>query len=229
MVKAQVGPVSAVTRASSKIRELLRGPRPMSWNFRRTLACCAAGLIMVTASPAGFAEVQAMHATDLQGRDIDLASAGTRVVALIFAATDCPISNRYIPEIAKLHELYGPKGVAIWWVFPNPGDTVSIVRKHGDDFSIHTPTIIDSRQDLVRMAHVSVTPEAAVFAVENGKLREVYHGRIDDRYIAFGQERPQAIHHELEEAIQAVIAGRPISEPTANPVGCSIIPVTLKP
>jgi len=200
----------------------------MSWFFRRTLKSCAAGAIMVAAS-AGFAEVQAIHARDLQGRDINMATSGTRVVALIFAATDCPISNRYIPEIARLHKEYGPKGVAIWWVFPNPGDAPAVVRKHGVDYSIDTPTLIDSRQDLVRMAHVSVTPEAAVFAVENGKLREVYHGRIDDRYIAFGQERPQATHHELEEAIQAVIAGRPISEPTANPVGCSIIPVTLKP
>src|SRR5208282_2674251 len=106
-----------------------------------------------------------------------------RAVVLIFAATDCPISNRYIPEIQRLHDEYATKGVAVWWVFSNPSDTLSVVRKHGEDFSIHTPTLIDSKQELVTMAHVSVTPEAAVFTVENGKLREVYHGRIDDRYI----------------------------------------------
>jgi len=197
--------------------------------FRRTLVRCAAGVLVLTAST-GIAEAQTIHATDLQGREVkQLASAGTRVVVLIFAATDCPISNRYIPEIQRLHQQYAPKGVAIWWVFPNPGDTPAVVRKHGDEFSIDTPTLVDSKQELVSMAHVSVTPEAAVFSVENGKLREVYHGRIDDRYIAFGQERPQATHHELEETIKAVLAGRPIPEPTAGPVGCSIIPDTLKP
>jgi len=158
-----------------------------------------------------------------------LAPANTNVVVLIFAATDCPISNRYIPEIQRLHQEYVSKGVAIWWVFPNPGDTLAIVRKHGEDFSINAPTLIDSRQDLVRMAHVAVTPEAAVFVVDDGHLREVYHGRIDDRYIAFGQERPQATHHELEEAIQAVLAGRSAPQPSAGPVGCSIIPSTQKP
>ena len=79
------------------------------------------------------------------------------------------------------------------------------------------------------MAHASVTPEAALFAVKDGKLQEVYHGRIDDRYLAFGQERPQATHHDLEEAIQATLAGRPIPKPSGAPVGCSIIPMSAKP
>jgi hypothetical protein len=158
-----------------------------------------------------------------------LAPANTRVVVLIFVATDCPISNRYIPEVQRLHQEFVSKGVVIWWVFPNPSDTLSAVRKHEKDFAIDTPTLIDSRQELVRMAHVAVTPEAAVFAVDHGHLREIYHGRIDDRYIAFGQERPQATHHELEEAIQAVLAGRPVPQPVAGPVGCSIIPDMNKP
>jgi len=79
------------------------------------------------------------------------------------------------------------------------------------------------------MANVSVTPEAAVFAVKDGALHEFYHGRIDDRYVAFGQERPQATHHDLEEAIQATLAGRPIPQPNRGPIGCSIVPVTKRP
>jgi len=91
-------------------------------------------------------------------------------------------------------------------------------------------TIIDAKQDLVRMAHVSVTPEAAVFAVENGRLREAYHGRIDDLYFAFGQERPAAAHHDLEDAISAVMAGRPAMAAAHGPVGCSIVPrATVEP
>jgi len=88
-------------------------------------------------------------------------------------------------------------------------------------------TIIDAKQELVRMAHVSVTPEAAVFAVENGQLREAYHGRIDDLYFAFGQERPAATHHDLEDAIGALLAGRPAAQASHGPVGCSIIPLTM--
>ena len=165
---------------------------------------------------------------DLSGQPVRrLAKQGARAVVLIFAATDCPISNRYIPQIEALQRKLSPHGVAFWWVFPNPGDTLPIVRKHGQDFSIVTPTLIDSRQELVHMAHASVTPEAAVFSVDHGALHEVYRGRIDDRYMSFGQERPQAMHHELEQAIEAALTGKPAPAPAGSPVGCSIIPAIL--
>ena len=186
--------------------------------------------MLVLAASLGIAEAQGLHATDLQGHEVDnLATSGTRAVVLIFAATDCPISNRYVPEIARLDHELASRGVAFWWVFPNPGDTLSAVRKHGRDYSISTSTLIDSRQELVRMANVAVTPEAALFTVESGGLREVYHGRIDDRYIAFGKERPQPTRHELQEAIQAALEGRSVPRPAGGPVGCSIVPVALKP
>lgn len=192
---------------------------------RPMLRCCAAAMLMLAAS-LGIAHAQAPLVIDVQGHEVEqLAPAGTRVVVLIFAATDCPISNRYIPEIAKMDRELATLRVAFWWVFPNPGDTLAAVQKHGRDFSITTPTLIDSRQSLTRMAYVAVTPEAAVFVVKDGSLKEVYHGRIDDRYIAFGQERPQAIHHDLEEVIQATLAGRPIPQSHGGPIGCSIIPV----
>ena len=79
------------------------------------------------------------------------------------------------------------------------------------------------------MAHVAVTPEAAVFAVDGGALREVYYGRIDDRYEAFGKERPQAARHELKAAIDAVLEGKPVAAPQGGPVGCSIVPLSEKP
>jgi hypothetical protein len=195
----------------------------------RMLKYCAVAMLMLAAY-LRFAEAQTLHAIDLQGHTVErLATKDARAVVLIFAATDCPISNRYIPEITRLDSTLASRGVAFWWVFPNPGDMLSVVRKHNQDFSIATPTIIDARQELVHMAHVAVTPEAAVFAVKDGVLREVYHGRIDDRYIAFGQERPQAARHELEDAVNAVLDDRRPPNPEGEPVGCSIIPVTLKP
>ncbi len=43
---------------------------------------------------------------DLHGKALHrLAPEGTRAVVLFFAASDCPISNRYVPEITRLREL----------------------------------------------------------------------------------------------------------------------------
>jgi hypothetical protein len=161
---------------------------------------------------------------DLHGQPVRrLAGPGVRVVVLIFAATDCPISNRYVPEIARLNHEFSTQGVRFWWVFPNPSDTATVVAQHEKDFSISESTVLDRRQTLVQMAHATTTPEAAMFSVQDGVLREIYRGRIDDRYITLGQERPQPQHRELEAAIAAALARKHIPQPAGPPVGCSIV------
>jgi hypothetical protein len=167
-------------------------------------------------------------AVDLDGRPVtQLAPAGSRAVVLFFAASDCPVSNRYIPEIQRLTRQFEPSGVRVWFVYPNPGDTAKVVRAHDQEFSITANTVLDNKQSLTQMAHATNTPEAVVFIPEGAGLREVYRGRIDDRYLALGTERPQATRHDLEEAIRAVLAGKPVPQPAGPPVGCSI--VTLQP
>jgi hypothetical protein len=153
----------------------------------------------------------------------ELAPGGARVVVLFFATTDCPISNRYAPEIERLDHAYAGRGVRFWWVYPDQTDDAAAIAKHRKDFGI-TGTLFPGRPaQAVEMAHARVTPEAAVFVAEDGRLREVYHGRVDDRYIAIGQERPQATRHDLEAAIQAALAGKPV--PAGGPaVGCAIEP-----
>jgi hypothetical protein len=36
----------------------------------------------------------------------------------------------------------------------------------------------------------------------------VYTGRIDDRYVEFGRTRAAAEHHDLEDVLAAVVAGK---------------------
>lgn len=153
-----------------------------------------------------------------------LAAPGVRVAVLFFATTDCPISNRYVPEIERLDHKYAGQGVRVWWVYPDPTDDPAAIARHRKDFSITGALFPDEPQTAVALAHATVTPEAAVFAVNGGQLHEVYHGRVDDRYIAIGQERPQATRHELEMAIEAALNGKAAPEPGGPPVGCAIIP-----
>ncbi|MGB9032113.1 MAG: redoxin domain-containing protein [Acidobacteriaceae bacterium] len=162
---------------------------------------------------------------DLDGRPVDrLASPGSRAIVLFFAASDCPICNRYIPEIERLDREFAPEGVRFWWVYPNPEDTPEVVRHHQQQFDIHGDTILDTQQRLTTMAHATITPEVAVFVPTKDALREVYRGRIDDRYLSLGQERPFADKHELETALRALTSGHPIPAPGGPSVGCSIVP-----
>jgi len=161
---------------------------------------------------------------DLHGRPVtQLAGPGIHIVVLFFAASDCPISNRYVPEITRLTREFGPQGVRFWWVYPNADDTAKVVADHNRDYSISGETVLDPRQSLVAIAHSTATPEAAIFLVNGEDLREVYHGRIDDRYISLGQERPQPQRHDLELAIAAALARKPVPQPGGPTVGCSIV------
>ena len=61
---------------------------------------------------------------DRQGRQTTLSrfQGGKPLVILIFS-TDCPISNKYGPELTRLEKDYGPKGVAFLFVDPEAGET----------------------------------------------------------------------------------------------------------
>jgi len=161
---------------------------------------------------------------DLHGQPVSsLADPNAHVVVLFFAASDCPISNRYIPEIKRLTQEFGTRGVRFWWVYPNADDTAGVVAGHNRDFSITGDTLLDPGQSLVKLARATTTPEAAVFLVQSNQLRPVYLGRIDDRYINLGQERPRPQHHDLESAIAEALAGKPVPQPGGPSVGCSIV------
>ncbi|MFZ0631961.1 MAG: redoxin domain-containing protein [Acidobacteriaceae bacterium] len=164
-------------------------------------------------------------ATDLHGQPIDrLAPPGAKAVVLFFAASDCPISNRYIPEIERLQRTFVTDGVHFLWVYPNPADTASVVRAHDQQFNISSDAVLDVNQRLTALAHATITPEVAILVPAASGWREVYRGRIDDRYIALGQERPHAMKHDLELAIRAVLADQHVPGPGGPTVGCSIVP-----
>ena len=97
----------------------------------------------------------------------------------IFARTDCPVSNRYAPAIAKLHRDFSPRGVNFQLIYPEPGATQQTVDHHRDRYGLRPiPATLDAGLERVRRTGVRVTPEAVVFA-GGGKI--VYRGRIDDR------------------------------------------------
>jgi hypothetical protein len=155
-----------------------------------------------------------------------LAPPGTSAVVLFFAATDCPISNRYLPEVRRIEEEFAAQGVMVWFVYPNFGTSANDVRKHEMAYGSEEHVLLDPDHQLVALAHAKITPESAVLVPGPGgteTFRTVYHGRIDDRYLSLGQERPQATQHDLERAIVDVLQHRPVEQPNGPSVGCGII------
>ena len=119
----------------------------------------------------------------------------------------------------RLHERYAPRGVAFWLVHSDPQETASSIRQHDLEYGLTLPTLLDPKQNLARRAKTDVVPSVAVFT-SHGEL--VYHGRIDDRFVDIGRERPEATRNDLVEALEAVLAQRPVQVPVTKAIGCYI-------
>jgi thiol-disulfide isomerase/thioredoxin len=143
-------------------------------------------------------------------------SAAGKVVVLIFVRTDCPIANRYAPEILRLSAAHA-SDAAFWMVYPDRRESAEEIRNHAQQYHLALPVLRDPRRELMKRAQVSVTPEAAVFDAQ-GRL--VYHGRIDNWYSDFGHARPAPTTHELADAIAAAASGHPATLPSMPAVGC---------
>ena len=135
---------------------------------------------------------------------------------LVFVTTDCPIANRYAPEIQRLAARFAGQ-VEFKLVYPVPSDAEAAIREHVKKFGYTIAWARDPGQALVRQTGVTVTPEVAVIGA-GGTV--VYRGRIDDRYIDFGRDRPQPTVRDLERALDAVVAGRPVPVAETRAIGC---------
>lgn len=180
-------------------------------------------VLSVTVAAAGLAVPAAALAQDLvdpAGRAVAPLAGGAPATVLVFTAVDCPISDRYAPEVRRLAARYADAGVRFWIVYANAGERPDAARAHADAFGYGLPVALDTRARLADLAGAAVTPEAAVFDAA-GALR--YRGRIDDRYLDFGVDRLTPTTHELDDALAAVLAGRDVAAPTVPAVGCAIV------
>ena len=139
---------------------------------------------------------------------------------LVFVASDCPISNGYAPEIQRLCHDYRKKGVACTVVYEDASIDDAGVRAHREAYGYtDIPVVVDTRHEIAARAKVSVTPQVAVVGA-GGAVK--YRGRIDNKYEKLGQPRRVITAHDLREAIDAVLDGRPVARPETQAVGCSI-------
>jgi hypothetical protein len=145
---------------------------------------------------------------NLDGKHFDpTRDTDARATVVLFVDSDCPVSNRYAPEIHALYRSYAPRGVNFWLVYPDPDISVDTIRAHMQSYGYAMPALRDPEHALVRRANALVTPEAGIF-LPDGSL--VYHGRIDDRYVDLTRRRAQATEQDVAKALDAVLAGQTV-------------------
>ena len=139
---------------------------------------------------------------------------------LFFITTDCPISNGYVPEMNRIAHDYASRGVRVYAVMADTAAPLAEVQKHTKEYGFTFPVLLDPKQILARFTGASITPQAAVISPAGAM---VYLGRIDNRVAGFGQQRLQATQHDLRDALDQVLAGKPVAVPATKAIGCSIV------
>jgi hypothetical protein len=145
---------------------------------------------------------------------------------LFFVATDCPISNTYAPEIQRVCRDYAGQGVSCALIYEDvevrgAAPLEEQVRTHLQDFRYGSmPAAIDRTRVVAREARATITPQAVVVD-RSGAIR--YRGRIDNFYAALGKPRQRVTEHDLRDALDALLAGRPVPRPQTDALGCHIV------
>lgn len=166
----------------------------------------------------------------VDGRRYSLASfADAKALVFVFTANHCPTAQAYEERIEAIAADYAPRGVKVVLVSPNDplalrldeqsytdlGDTLEEMKIRAKDRGWTMPYLYDGETEAMSRKYGPVaTPHVFVFDAGR-RLR--YAGRVDDN------ENPvKARTRDTRDAIEAVLAGRPVAVETTKTFGCSV-------
>ncbi|MFM9986667.1 MAG: redoxin domain-containing protein [Flavobacteriales bacterium] len=138
---------------------------------------------------------------------------GLRVI--YFLSPGCTICQYYTLEMRKIAEDFHQAEISFTGVFSASSCDDEVVKSFREKYEIPFDLVCDS--SLHQTLNATVTPEVFVLT-ESGDV--LYSGRIDDSYAAIGKRRPRAKHHELRDALHALMKGDSIKVSRTTPVGC---------
>lgn len=166
----------------------------------------------------------------VDGRDYSLKDfSKAKALVVVFTCNHCPTAQAYEERLKRLVSEYKPKGVAVVAISPNDENSVRLdelgytdlsdsfqeMKIRARDRKFNFPYLYEGdRKGVSRAYGPTATPHAFLFDAGR-KLR--YAGRIDD------SEREQYVKtDDLRNALDAVLAGRPVEPAQTRAFGCSI-------
>ena len=129
------------------------------------------------------------------------------------------MSNYYSPDFSRIAKTYADRGVLVYGVHCDPGVSAADAAQHAHEYGLKFPLLLDPQQKLAAAVGARTTPEAFVLTPE-GKV--IYRGRIDDRYSLNGKRRDEPTRHDLEDAIDAALAGKTPEVQETKAFGCPL-------
>ena len=155
--------------------------------------------------------------TSLDGKAVSLSDAAKthKAVVVMFIATKCPYSNAYNDRMKSLAAAYDKQGVLFVGINSNKTEPEAEAREHAKAHGHTFPIAKDPNNKVADLYDAKHTPEVFV-VTPDGKLR--YHGRIDDN----SEDAAKVSSPDLKNALDALLAGKPVPVAETKAFGCSI-------
>ncbi len=186
------------------------------------LAILCSRVVWSADQPTGAASKQVSDFTLTDPRDqarVSLSSfKDKKAIVVVFVGTECPVNNVYLPCLTELHKQYAPQGVQFLAINANIQDSPARVAEHAKQHALPFPVLKDEGSLLADRFGAQRTPETFLLDPA-GKV--LYRGRIDDQF-GVGFKRPSPTRRDLAEAIEQVLAGKVVTQPTTQVAGCII-------
>lgn len=172
-----------------------------------------AGLVLAQDFQLG-SRVDDFNVKDLAGAPVSFATLRGDTTVVGFISVQCPVSNAYNERMVALYNEYAPKGVKFVFLNANSTEPAAAVAEHASQHGFPFKVYKDENNVVADRFGASVTPEVYVID-KQGVMR--YHGSIDDSQAAGRVEKQR-----LREALDAVVAGRPVETAQYKAFGCTI-------
>lgn len=143
---------------------------------------------------------------------------GKKAVVVMIQGNGCPIVRQALPALAEVRARYQSQGVEFLLLNSNLQDTRELTAKEAAEFKIDFPILLDGSQHTGEQLGVVRTSEVFVIDPKDWQLK--YRGPMDDR-LSYERQRP-AKNHYLTDALDEMLAGKPVTTPHAEGVGCLV-------
>ena len=159
---------------------------------------------------------------DTTGRQVSLADfKDAPALLVIFMCNHCPYVKHIRSHLAELTREYQAKGAAIVGINSNdaaayPDDSPEAMRREVKETGYVFPYLYDETQEVAKAYGAACTPDFYLF---DRSRRLVYRGQMDDSRP--GNDKP-VTGRDLRAALDAVLAGREISQNQIPSAGCNI-------
>jgi peroxiredoxin len=146
------------------------------------------------------------------------ALSGKKAVVIMTQSNGCPIVRLAVPALREIRERYRSQDIEFLLLNPTLQDTGDTVQREAEEFGFGMTVLLDRTQRVGEAWGVDRTAE--VFVIDPKTWTLLYHGPIDDR-LNYESQRP--VHHAyLADALDALLANRPVAVASVVSPGCLI-------